>query len=301
MTTTFALRRRSLVAALLILATTFVFTSAYRAKDWPCRANFQCESEYCNATRQCQDKFEIGAACPTHDACLSMRCSGGVCQEQKQPGDACEWNEDCLEGYCNITLAVCEAWKEREVECASDGECRSGRCTANPRRCTFVIYEPNICGKDSDCYGGRCKKDRGLNQCYARKWNNDFCNDNSDCLSLRCETTNCTEPVWLGEPCDEPSDCYSLFCNTESGCVATAGEANVDDIEPEDPQQGITGSASAETAAGGGTVDIGATGQGGTDFTDENGGGGGGSSAFSAQALCTAALAASFLLLGFYV
>ena len=205
-------------------------------------------------------------------------------------------NEDCYEGFCNTTTTTCEAWKEREIACVDDFECRSGRCFANPRRCTFVIYEPAVCGKDADCFGDRCKKDRGLNQCYARKWNNEFCNDNSDCLSLRCETRNCTEPVWNGEPCDEPSDCYSLFCNTEKGvCVATQSEAASNaEVEPEAGP--ITGSASQQIASGGGQLDVQQGGSGGESF-GSGGSSNGGSSAtsFAAKSAGVALLAVASL------
>lgn len=252
---------------------------AYRPIGFPCRANFQCDTEnaqlYCNTTRQCDQMGEPGQTCPTHSACRSGRCSGGVCQLQLSVGSPCVVSDDCLDGYCNTTSSTCLALKGREEPCETGDECNSGRCFANPRRCTFVIYEPNICGNDFDCFGGRCKKDRGLNQCYARKYNDVFCNDNSDCLSLRCETRNCTEPVWNGEECDEPSDCYSLFCNKDKGiCVATADEAGGNlELEPEMP--GISGSESAQIASGGGKINIDNDGgSGGEDFTD-----GGGSSA----------------------
>ena len=269
-------------ASLLLLQVLFLSYAAttvlaYRPIGFPCRANFQCDTQnyqlYCNSTRQCDQMGEPGQPCVVHSGCRSGRCSGGVCQLQLSVGSPCVETDDCLDGFCNATTSVCDALKGRNDPCETGDECNSGRCTANPRRCTFVIYEPNICGDDFDCFGGRCKKDRGLNQCYARKYNDVFCNDNSDCLSLRCETRNCTEPVWLGEPCDEPSDCYSLFCNKDRGvCVATADEAGSNpEIEPE--MNGISGSESAQIANGGGKLNIGNDGgSGGEDFTNDNGG-----------------------------
>jgi hypothetical protein len=257
---------------LFLLLTTL--TTAYRPEAFPCRAHFQCASGYCNATRQCEALRPNAAACDVHEACESLRCSGGVCQIQFQAGAGpCYENQDCFEGYCNVTTTVCDALKPKQGSCVDDFECTSGRCTANPRRCEFVIYEGAICGKDADCYGGRCKTISmgGDNRCYDRKWNNERCNHNDDCLSLRCEIQNCTEPVWLGEPCDEPSDCYSLFCSKEKGCVATAAEADNDEVEPEVP--GITGSAAQEYvtggAGGGGSLDL--SNGGGTTFVANGG------------------------------
>ena len=273
----FSIASLLLQAVLLSLAATTVL--AYRPIGFPCRANFQCDTQnaqlYCNTTRQCDQMGEPGQTCPTHSACRSGRCSGGVCQLQIEVGGACAVSDDCLDGYCDG--GVCAALKGREEACVTGDECNSGRCFANPRRCTFVIYEPAICGNDFDCFGGRCKKDRGLNQCYARKFNDVFCNDNSDCLSLRCETRNCTEPVWEGDPCDEPSDCYSLFCNKDKGvCVATADEAG-DNMEIEPEIAGISGSESAQIANGGGKIDIDdAGGSGGETFGSSDNGSGAG-------------------------
>jgi len=220
----------------------------YRSEGLPCRAHFQCASGFCNEFRVCQARTSVGNECLEHEACQTGRCSDGICEQQLQVNDICKVKEDCDEGWCDSS-GVCSPWKDPEEPCLDDFECKSGRCTRNPRRCTFVIYEPSICAKDSDCFGGRCKKDGGLNQCYARKWNYNYCDDNSDCLSLRCESTNCTEPVQLGEPCDEPSDCYSLFCNSAlNSCVATRAEIGEDDVIEED-EPGITGSLVQEQAA----------------------------------------------------
>ena len=273
------MKHLSLLESLLFLVTVFISpfveVVAYRKNGWPCRATFQCESEYCNSTLLCDAKKENAQPCDLHDACKSGRCSGGVCQVQQNVTLPCSVHEDCREGYCDENGA-CALWKDREVECVEDYECRSMRCTRTPRACTFTLKEGSVCGKDNDCEGRRCKTDRGLNQRYDRKWPGAFCVDNSDCWSLRCEgvapARNCTEPVWLGEPCDEPSDCYSLFCNSEKAvCVASAAEIGPNDVlEEEFP--GIVGSTSAEQVYnGGGTGDVSsAGGSGGTDVSNSS-------------------------------
>ena len=253
----------TLIGSALLLS---VPIDAYRVPGMPCRADFQCGQPdvqagedpaqllgYCNETRFCSLRHAVGEPCEAHAACLTERCSGGICQDKVAINGPCSINEDCLEGWCNGT---CSPLKGRNEICFEDFECRSGRCTRFPRVCEFVIYEREICGKDADCAADRCKKDRGINRCVARKENYEVCVDNGDCLSLRCEQGNCTEPVWLEQPCDEPSDCYSMLCNKEKNmCVTTIAEA--DTFEEPDPQYGITGSHAAEAVyVRNGTVDI---------------------------------------------
>jgi hypothetical protein len=173
---------------LLLLVCLSHVVVAYRENGWPCRATFQCESEYCNSTLQCDSKKDLAESCTSPDGCKSGRCSGGVCQIQQNVSAPCTVHEDCLEGFCD-TFGVCAAWKAREVECVADDECQSDLCTRNPKVCTFTVKNDAICGRDNDCENKRCKKDRGLNRCYDRVWNGHFCNDNSDCWSLRCEGT----------------------------------------------------------------------------------------------------------------
>ncbi|CAB9499292.1 expressed unknown protein [Seminavis robusta] len=272
-----------LLPLLLVLVLLASPGQGYRKVGWPCRAIFQCESEYCNSTLQCDTKRAVGQTCEFHDACASGRCSGGVCQVPQPAGGPCAVHEDCDEGYCGES-STCLAWKDREIDCLGDHECRSGRCTRNPLKCTFTVKDGEICGKDNDCEMKRCKKDRGLNRCYDRKWNEHFCNDNTDCWSLRCEgvapARNCTEPEWLGKPCDEASDCYSLFCNKEQGiCVASAADAG-SDYEVIEDAPGVVGSATVDAVNnGGGSVDISA--------------GGSGSEVFEANAQSSAAWAVS--------
>ncbi|CAB9502977.1 expressed unknown protein [Seminavis robusta] len=222
-----------------------------RPDESPCRANFQCSSGYCSVNRICEPQKQTGSPCDSHQACASGRCSSDVCIVQEPPGSACLVHEDCDEGYCS-EASSCLPLRGKEESCDEDAECRSGRCTLNPRRCTFTIQEGALCGKDADCFDGRCKKDRGINQCVARKENGDECVDNSDCLSLRCENQICAEPVGLEESCDEPSDCYSLFCNAaRRECVLCSNEIEAtDDTEPNDLEYGISGSAVAELANG---------------------------------------------------
>jgi hypothetical protein len=82
--------------------------------------------------------------------------------------------------------------------------------------------------------------ENGLNQCVDRKENGGSCDDNGDCLSLRCEEQVCVNPVGIVEACDEASGCLPLLCNTVAGCITSSTDADTD-YAPDDPSHGIAG------------------------------------------------------------
>lgn len=228
-------------------------TAAYRYQGVPCFGAFVGtlhDGDACVFGSEC-----ISRECWTENLQCAEACCRGTCEGDEMPpvarlGDRCRY-APCAEGYCEAS--ICVPLKSEGTQCEfDDSQCDIGLgCDFDPRVGYFTCQP--LAGSEERCTGpagaGRCalideRCRASTGRCEPGRFAGETCEDNTDCMSDRCdETSHCVDavftPAGLGASCMVVVDCAApLVCDrpadaTSGTCVPAKADGDACKIDEE--------------------------------------------------------------------
>jgi hypothetical protein len=206
----------------------------YRFSGLPCHGAFTGtlhEGDACAFGLEC-----ISLECWTESLQCNEACCHGTCEGDVRPpvarlGDRCRY-APCVEGFCEAS--ICVPLKSEGTECDTDRQCDIGLgCDSDVRAGGFGTCQ-RLPATGESCtgpagpvrcaqIGERCRASTG--RCERGRILGEACEDNTDCLSNRCdETSHCVAlftPEGPGASCAYHENCAApLVCEIASGAVS---------------------------------------------------------------------------------
>jgi len=177
-----------------------------------CTSGDHCDGGACVGTPFCN--FDVGTACTSAEQCASASCESGMCCAADR--DCCHNDAECAAGLaCDVTTSVCF------VGCAADGvdldaHCQAAfHCDAGVCRANLIAF--SACDEGSDCIDHRCES----SLCCPGAA--DCCAVDADCGgTYACnKATHTCYAACLG---GNSAYCQSAaYCTAANACVLTLG------------------------------------------------------------------------------
>jgi hypothetical protein len=140
-----------------------------------------CSQGICGTGAGCP-LCEVGTPCLVGAECVTLRCSGGVCQPG-QAGDTCDSNDDCVTNICSG--GTCQPGGIG-TPCVTDAECTAGECSGRSGGALTCGGPGSACNAGSDCTYGNCGANDICGGRFATCSTATVCSTGRRCTFLGC-------------------------------------------------------------------------------------------------------------------
>ena len=159
----------------------------------------------------------------------SFHTFAATCTIEDQSCEAGTGESCCGDLWCSSELnsygpATCQKPQTVGNFCMEDRQCASGRCSSHICRPAECLEQEEDCDRQNlpCCEGFICERDAmayGVSRCVLPFENGEFCMDDGQCASGRCEDNICSDEQCKaeGEWCyQEVTCCGRLVCNQQA-------------------------------------------------------------------------------------